>query len=165
MLLIVDTNVPKTANGDQGQASSQCIDNCVRWIEEILLNRHTLCLDDDWHILEEYEKQLHSDGLPGAGNRFLRWVHLNWTNGARCRLVQITPQDIFGQSPFAEFPSDPAIAGFDLDDHKFVAVALANREVAPILNATDRDWWEYRSQLNANGVQIEFLCPDAMTDP
>ena len=55
-----------------------------------------------------------------------------------------------------------ALAGVDRDDHKFVAVALANQVMSRILNATDSDWWDYRVPLEANGIQIEFLCPDAM---
>ena len=74
--------------------------------------------------------------------------------------MPITFQDIFGQSPFAEFPTDPALAGFDREDHKFAAVALAHQPGARVLNATDEDWWEYRKALEANGVQIEFLCLD-----
>lgn len=163
MDVIVDTNVPITANGDAPQASTECKTKCIDWIEKIIQSHYILRLDDGWHILDEYERRLRSEGQPGVGDRLLRWVLINRPNPARCRLVPITPLDGNGPSPFAEFPSDPALAGFDPDDHKFVAVALADQAKAPILNATDRDWWEYRIPLEANGVQIEFLCADAMT--
>lgn len=160
MDLAVDTNVPVAANGDASHASGECVDKCVGWIDEIFQDKHIICLDDDWHILQEYSAQLRSEGQPGVGDGFLRWVLVNRTNPARCKLVSITFQDIFGQSPFSEFPTDPALAGFDRDDHKFAAVALAHQPGALVLNATDRDWWEYRKPLKANGVQIEFLCLD-----
>ena len=162
MDVIVDTNVPITANGDAPQASADCRETCISWIAEIMQSKYMLRLDNYWHILGEYEGQLRSAGQPGVGDAFLKWVLNNQLNPARCRLVPITPLDGNGQSPFAEFPSDPALAGFDPDDHKFVAVALAGQVRARILNATDSDWWDYRVPLEANGIQIEFLCPDAM---
>ena len=125
-------------------------------------SKYILRLDNDWHILGEYEGQLRSEGQPGVGDAFLKWVLNNRSNPARCRLVPITRLDGNGRCTFAEFPSDPALDDFDRDDHKFVAVALAGQVRAQILNATDRDWREYRVPLETNGVQIEFLCPDAM---
>ena len=165
MDVVVDTNVPVTANGKATKASTKCMENCIGLIGDILRSKYILRLDDDWHILGEYEDNMRSEGQPGVGDRFLLWTLRNRSNPARCRLVRITTQDIYGQSPFVEFPTDSALAGFDPDDHKFVAVALANQAESRILNATDRDWWEYRRPLEANSIQIEFLCPDAMTGP
>ena len=162
MDVIVDTNVPITANGDACHTSTECEEKCIGWIEEIMQSKYILRLDNDWHILGEYEGQLRSEGQPGVGDAFLKWVLNNRSNPAKCRLVPITPLDGNSQSPFAEFPSDASLARFDRDDHKFVAVALATQVMSRILNATDRDWWVYRVPLEANGVQIEFLCPDAM---
>ncbi len=155
MNIIVDTNVPVVANKAAPQASPQCVANCVRKLQQIQ-QEHTLVLDDDWHILKEYMDNLRSDGQPGVGDAFLRWVLTNKNNPQRCTLVSITPQD----NGFVEFPSDPQLNGFDPSDQKFVAVAIAHPEHPPILNATDSDWWLYRQALSHHGVCVEFVCPD-----
>ena len=162
MDVIVDTNVLVTANGEAvPQASQECEYTCVYWIEEIQA-KHILRLDDGWDILGEYEGQLLPQRGSGFGYAFLRWVLRNRANPAQCRLVRITPQESDGRMSFAEFPADPALDGFDPSDRKFVAVARAHPTQAPILNAVDTDWWHYRKSLEAHGIQIEFLCPDAM---
>ena len=162
MDVIVDTNVLVTANGEAvPQASQECADTCVYWIEEIQ-EKHILRLDDGWEILGEYEGQLLPQRGSGFGYAFLRWVLRNRANPAQCRLVRITPQESDGRMSFAEFPTGPELAGFDPSDRKFVAVARAHPTQAPILNAVDTDWWHYREPLEAHGIQIEFLCPDAM---
>ena len=56
-------------------------------------------------------------------------------------------------------PSSPE---FDRDDRKFVAVALASGTSPPIVNASDRDWWEHREVLQVHGIEILFLCPELM---
>lgn len=65
---------------------------------------------------------------------------------------------------FREFPDDPELAGFDWDDRKFVAVALAVGADPAILNASDTDWWLGREGLERHGVQVVFLCPELMPD-
>jgi hypothetical protein len=62
-------------------------------------------------------------------------------------------------STFLEFPKDPDLKGFDRSDHKFVAIVVASGEGAPVLDATDSDWWDYRDALMRNGVRVEFICP------
>ena len=42
------------------------------------------------------------------------------------------------------------------------AVALGSVNAPEVLNATDRDWWDYREALERNGVRIVFLCPERM---
>ena len=162
MDVIVDTNVPKVANGDASQASSQCVAECARWIRDIMRNKHTLLLDHGWEIIREYRGQLRSEGQFGLGKAFLEWVEDNWEIAACCQFVRITPQESDGRMSFAEFPADPELADFDPSDRKFVAVAWAHPTPAPILNAVDTDWWHYRKSLEAHGIQIEFLCPDEM---
>jgi hypothetical protein len=153
--VIVDTNVPIVANKAAPQASVQCVATCAQKLKQIR-DEHTLVLDDGWHILREYMNNLRSGGQPGAGDAFLRWVLTNRGNPRRCSFVHVTPQS----ASFAEFPADPELTGFDLSDHKFVAVAIAHPEHPPILNATDSDWWDYRHALNRHGVHIDFVCPD-----
>ena len=64
------------------------------------------------------------------------------------------------ETDFQEFPTDPALADFDPDDRKFIAVALAHAENPSILQAVDSAWWTYRDALRQNGVTVDFICED-----
>ena len=159
MRVVVDTNVPLVANRRAEQASQQCILACTQRIRDIAAGRNVLVLDDGWHILREYQNRLRSDGQPGPGDAFLKWVLTNRANPQRCEIVHITPVD--DDRRYLEFPSDPDLDGFHQDDRKFVAVAIAHQEHPPVLNAVDSDWWEYRRALSNHGVRVDFVCSDA----
>ena len=90
----------------------------------------------------------------------MKWLLNMQFNVGYVRRVAITPNADRG---FEEFPDDPALASFDRDDRKFVAVACASGGSPSIVNATDTDWWEYREVLEEHGVAIHFLCPELMT--
>ena len=160
MRVIVDTNVPKVANGQREapHATPQCIATCTDWIHNIL-TQYVLVLDDNWHILGEYSRQLRSKGHPGVGDAFLKWVLTNQCNPNHCKQVHITKDVHRG---YAEFPNDLDLGSFDSSDRKFVAVARSHPDHPPILNAVDADWWDYRGALERHGIRIEFLCPDHM---
>jgi hypothetical protein len=80
MKLIVDTNVPVVANQHQAsQASPTCILACTVKIREIQA-QHTLILDNQWLIIREYMDNLRSEGQPGVGDAFLKWVLSNHAN-------------------------------------------------------------------------------------
>jgi len=158
MRVVVDTNVAVVANGKSEQASEQCVDSCAERLEQIMYGGVNLVLDDDWRILDEYMRNLHSRG-DDIGDRFLAWTLQYRTNPKRCELVPITP--VYGlENEFREFPDDPALEVFDPDDRKFVAVALAHPDKPPILQATDTQWWDFRDALRRNGVTVEFICED-----
>ena len=159
MYVIADTNVPIVANGKSPQASPDCVINCVRRLMQIQQNE-ILVLDDRWLIIQEYQKNLSSSGQPGVGDAFLKWVLTNQYNPKRCQRIQITE---ISEYNFAEFPNDPNLAGFDLSDRKFVAVAIAHPQKPPILNAVDSDWRDFRNQLASHGVQVEFICLDLLS--
>lgn len=156
---VVDTNVLGTANRAASQASPQCVLACVKQLRDVE-GEGTLVLDDGWRVIKEYQQLASSNGQPGVGDAFLKWVLTNHANPARCELVRLTPDAITG---FAEFPNDPALGSFDPPDRKFVALALASRHRPPIVNATDTDWWHHRDALKRNGVDVIFLCPELMT--
>lgn len=160
--VIVDTNVPKVANGmqDAPHATNACIAICVSRIRDIQIGQ-ILVLDKGWQILREYIRELRSEGQPGVGDAFLKWVLTNQYNPKHCEHVSITPDDSRG---YVEFPDDPQLAVFDLADRKFVAVARSHPAHPPILNAVDNDWWVHRAALEAHDVRIEFLCPEHMGD-
>ena len=157
MVVIVDTNVAVVANGQSPQASPNCVDTCINRLERIIRGEEKLVLDNRWIILSEYIRNLRSSGEPGAGDRFLLWLLRN--KDTQCDLVSITPIDD-SENDFEEFPDDPALAGFDSDDRKFLAVACAHREKPPILQAVDSQWWDFRDAFRRNSVTVEFICED-----
>ena len=146
------------ANRQAPQASPQCVISCVQRLRR-LQECHIVVLDNDWHILREYMAKLRSSGQPGVGDAFLKWVLTYQANPRHCEQVAITVSDDGG---FLEFPNDEPLADFDRSDRKFVAVALSHPERPAILNAVDRDWWDYRQALEKHGIIVEHLCPDAV---
>lgn len=111
--------------------------------------------DDIWIILGEYLRNLRSIGEPGAGDRFLLWLLRN--KDTQCDLVSLIPVN-GSENEFEEFPNDPVLDGFDPDDRKFIAVAIAKLEKLPILQAVDSKWLDFRDAFRRNGVTITFIC-------
>lgn len=158
--VVVDTNVPIVTNGDSEQASPKCVTACVERLRKItVLENERLALDNRWLIIREYQRNLRSEGQPGFGDAFLKWVLTNRANPDRCEYVSITPIDNY-ELDFVEFPRDPELTCFDLADRKFVAVALTHAQRPPILQAMDSKWWNYKDALRRNGVEVEFLCEE-----
>jgi hypothetical protein len=52
-----------------------------------------------------------------------------------------------------------AIRGFDIDDHKFFAVAIADGGRPLMYQALDREWWDRRRDLHDAGLSVQFACP------
>ena len=167
MKCIVDTNVAIVANQrDDAPASLDCVLRCIALLDEFQHDQRQLVIDDYWHILSEYQRNLCSTGQPGVGDAFLLWVLTNRANPRRCEQVHITPRDTHEDHwDFDEFPNTPDLQGFDRSDRKFAAVARAHPEHPPVVNATDSDWWDYRDALAAHDVRVEFVCPDAQFMP
>ncbi|MCW5970215.1 MAG: hypothetical protein KIT57_17045 [Blastocatellales bacterium] len=159
--VVVDTNVPMVANEQASQAGHQCVSACIAELEQIVAGRQIL-LDDRGLIIEEYRRRLSLSGQPGVGDMFFKWLWNNQANPRHCRQVTITPTDDDNRG-FVEFPKDPELANFDPNDRKFVATALASGVAAPILNASDTDWWVVREALERHGVKIHFICPELMS--
>ena len=154
-MVVVDTNVAVVANRDSPQASPNCENACINRLARIIRGEDKLVLDDNWKIIGEYTQNLRSTGEPGAGDRFLLWVLRN--QSGQCDLVPITPINN-SETEFQEFPTDPALNGFDRDDRKFIAVVRAHSASPPILQAVDSQWWGFRHALHQNGVTVEFIC-------
>ena len=157
MTVIVDTNVALVASRRSGHASEDCVAVCAERLKKINDDQVRIALDNRGRIIKEYRRKLNSNGQPGIGDAFLKWVEINWPNSARCDLVQVTPVD-GSENEFEEFPDDPALVDFDLDDRKFIAVAIAHPQKPPILQAVDSQWWDFRDALRENGVTVEFIC-------
>lgn len=126
MTVVVDTNVAVVADRRAAQASEACILTCTRELHAVM-RASQLVLDDQWLILKEYQRNLRCSGQPGVGRAFLEWVLTNRRNLSRCVLVSITVR-VNAPLDFERFPDDVRLSGFDPDDRKFVAVALADRK-------------------------------------
>jgi hypothetical protein len=155
---VVDTNVAIVANRGSPQAGAACVLACVDALERIV-RQGRLVLDDQSRILDEYRRHLSPSGQPGLGDKFFKWVWQNQRNVKCCERVEIHPRGA-DRDDFVEFPSDTSLRGFHSDDRKFVAVALASKNRPEVLNAVDRDWWDYRDALRQCGVRITFLCQE-----
>jgi hypothetical protein len=161
MPVVVDTNVLIAANGRNcPQATPECSLVCVRQLQDIK-QQDVLVIDDAWHIIGEYKRQVNQSGQPGVGDAFLKWVLTNHKNPARCHPVSITPT---AEGSFKEFPSSPDLKGFDPSDHKFVATVLTHPETPPVLNAVDSDWKQFGQALASAGVTVQQLCPETLKD-
>lgn len=159
--VVVDTNVAIVANAKTAQADTTCVGASITKLREIRSQRRVL-LDDAGRILDEYRRNLSPRGQPGLGDAFFKWLWDNQANAQVCRQVAITPVGSDDEM-FVEFPDDPELGSFDRADRKFVATVLASGEHAPIVNATDTDWWHFREVLAKYGIEVVFLCPMLMS--
>ena len=151
---VVDTNVAIVANGppsnDPHPPSIECRRSAVRFLME-LLSKHTVLLDQDHAIQKEYSRHLRSKGQPGVGDRFYMEVLKSAPN--RIERVDL-PKRADGE--YQALPQAVINANFDPDDRKFAA--LAAQQKAPVANATDSDWLDHKTVLQANGIRIHFVC-------
>jgi hypothetical protein len=158
-LCLLDTNVPRLANGTDDVSLMTVADKCIDVVMDIV-RRGGLVLDDGDRIFDEYRGNLSLAGQPGIGDMFMRWVHDNRWNEAMCCRVPVTCTDETAQS-FAEFPTSPGLADFDVNDRKFVAVANAHPAKPPIVEAVDYKWWGWKDALTQAGVRVLFVDDDA----
>lgn len=156
-IVIVDTNVPITANGQAEHASLACRLACIKALQTIRAQRR-IALDESGLILQEYRNNLSLRGQPGVGDAFFKWLWDNQANRQICAKVPITYTG--GDQEFAEFPADPRLHSFDRSDRKFVAVARVHPDHPPIINAVDTDWHIHQQALAGYHVVIEEICPD-----
>ncbi len=157
MSVVIDTNVLVVANGGHPPAANACVLACIEALEAARAG--VVLVDDGGRILDEYARHASHAGQPGVGDRFFKWLWDHQAMAGSCSQVSITDDADRG---FAEFPDDPALAAFDRDDRKFVAVALASGLRPPVLNASDSDWWEFDAVLKHHGVDVDYLCPELM---
>lgn len=158
--VVTDTTVAVVANQVADHAGAACVRVCIERLER---TRETgvLVIDDAGSILREYDRILDRSGGPRVGDAFGRRAWRHRYDERRCERVAGAPDDDRG---FSDFTDSEDLWGFDRDDRVFVAVALASDAKPAILNATDTDWWDYPEALGRHGVEIEFLCPELMSD-
>jgi hypothetical protein len=152
--VVIDTNVLCVAEGLHAGASEACRLACVQLAGRILEGQR-VGVDTADAILNEYMGSLRLARTDGVGKKLaVRLFHLRF-NQAICHRVDITPADPPPGS-FAEVPA--LLADFDVDDHKFLAVAAAEGESPPIYAALDGEWWERRPDFAAAGLDVQFVC-------
>lgn len=159
---VVDTNVAIVANCKSDHVSNECEGRCIERLSHIQANG-IVVVDQTGLILEEYRRHLNPKGQPGVGDAFYKHVFQNLANPDRCDWVIVTPLN-GSRTRFAEFPNDPDLNGFDFDDRKFVAVAVASVHDPVIQNATDSDWLDHEIALKRHGINVEFLCQGLLDD-
>lgn len=168
--VIIDTNVIVVANGKSAapQATEECVIRCRARLAEILQGSERILLDDKKRIIQEYKNNLNQKGR-GFGDRFwqelVRRMYRYGNNQDKVIIVPITSLAGNG-TDFEEFPNeDASLKDFHKKDRKFVAVALAYQrdhgQEAPILQAEDSGWDEFRSALAAHGVRVDSICEEA----
>ena len=154
---VVDTNVPIAANRRNTHIDPKCQLACIQALDDIVKNGYVV-IDKLGLIMKEYRENLNFKGEPGVGDGFYKYIFDNQYNTKKCLIVTITPKND-GSGSFEEFPNSIALNGFDLSDHKFVAVASACDSDPSILNASDSDWSDYEDALNDCDIVVEQLCP------
>ncbi len=165
--VIVDTNVIVIAN-DTDDKRADCRDHCQDRLQQIIEQNERVVVDDRWRILGEYDDNTHPNTKKGIGDLFVKRLLQNQKNPTVCTMVHITSLTGNG-TDFEEFPTDNTLSGFDPDDRKFIAVALAHKrdagQVPTILLAIDRGWLRFMDALASCGVNIDLICEEDIQRP
>lgn len=156
---VVDTNVLVSANGRDTHASPECQLRCAEFLQAVIKG-DIVVLDDDDKILNEYNTYINFGGEPGIGDYFFRYLFNHKYDQNRVILVHVIA---LPNGSYEEFPDDLELNGFDIDDHKYVAVSIAHSNKSSgdteIAVALDSDWSNYH-QILSQYVGIQFLCPE-----
>lgn len=160
---ILDTNVLAVAEAPTHQAGLAASKKCSELLTKIKdeNTKDTIRIDNHRLILMEYHRHFNEyKRQEGLGRAFLKWLQQNYASPSKkIEIVKITPNNRV-KNEFKEFPLDPALKAFHVNDRKFVAVAKAKKKPkAPIVHATDKGWKVFESVLRKNGVEIIHLCP------
>ncbi len=143
---VVDTNVPRTANGDAEHVNLECQKACVEALMNVV-ERGVVVLDDRRLILREYQGGL-ENGI-GLGTAFFKHVCTNeWVEDRVARVA------------VCEDALPPHTLG---KDWKFLAAAASAH--AEVLNATDSDWTLNDSVTAKLKVNVIQLCPQYQEKP
>lgn len=165
---IIDANIPLTA-ADRNQASEVCVDTCSRLLQSIFAGEIVVVVDDDGHALAEYRNIGKPRRREDIAERFLVYVYDYQYNSDRFQRVNLRRDK---RGSFVDYPDpndewtsqEPRCERFDPDDKKWVALALRFKKDtgrdAPIVNAADKCWLAFETQLESAGVKLEILCRD-----
>lgn len=153
---VIDTNVLLVANGSHANVSDECMKVCIERLLTHQKNGITV-IDDQFHILTEYQKKTYPNQPRGVGDTFLKWLLRNQANPEHVSTVSINETE---PDCFKEFPDEALSKKFDPPDRKFIAVANAHPLDTPVLQAADCKWLDWWLDLRNHDIKVEFLCPD-----
>ena len=156
MRAVIDTNVLLVANDQHSEASPDCVAACVRLLHE-MKDKGITVIDDSFLILNEYKNKTQLQPAKGVGDVFLK---LLLRTAGQTQHVEQVSISATAENTFSEFPDADLQLIFDPPDRKFVAVANAHPEKPSILQAVDCKWLDWCQALDANGIRVDFLCPE-----
>lgn len=155
MKAVIDTNVLLVANQMHQDASPDCVIACVNKLID-MQNKGITVIDDAFLILGEYQNKTNTKPAKRPGDVFLKWLLQNMAS-KHVEMVSVTQ---LANNTFAEFPDKNLEPHFDAPDRKFAAVANAHPDKPPILQSVDCKWLDWWPQLRAQGVEVDFICPN-----
>lgn len=150
--VVIDTNVIVVANGQNGNATTDCTNACVQFLSRARAES-VVILDSGDEVRREYARQLQMSRPYKVGAQFLVHVIQQQWNTEYVRVVHLNK---LTSGEYVDFPNVAGLQGFDHSDRKFAA--LAKLTTAPVSNATDSDWANYWEALYAHGISVNFVC-------
>lgn len=166
---IIDTNVPLTAAGLNPNASKKCQLSCISVLKAVLSGQEKVVIDSAGQTLGEYNRRIHPDYRGSLAEQFMLYMLQYQTVARRVHRLELQ-RDSKGN--YIDYPDNqntwssevPRCERFDPDDKKWVALALRFKKDtgsdAPIVNAADKCWLAFETQLESAGVKLEILCRD-----
>lgn len=152
--VIIDTNVFAVAEGLNDDASEACVASCValaRRVQEGL----PVTVDDSGLMLAELIETMKKSRSAGIGVKLAASLWRRRYDPQVCHQVTITPSD----NPPGSFSEVPTrLRDFDVDDHKFLAIAVAHGPGTQVFQALDQEWWVRRRDFAASGIDVQFVC-------
>ena len=116
---------------------------------------YRVLVDSSDEILTEYVATLRSAGTSGLAVKLANRLYRTRFGGQGCEMIEITPSD----PPPGTYEEVPApLRDFDIDDHKFIAVAASAGGISPIVAGVDGEWWDRQADFTANGLSVQFPC-------
>lgn len=152
--IVVDTNVLAVADGRHDGASEHCVLACLAIVQRVA-DGQCVAVDSSNAILSEYLLTVAGKGRFGPAAKLVKKLWDQRWNPDVCCSVEITLID----DPAGSFAEVPAVLqDFDIDDHKFIAVARALGAASLLYQALDREWWVRRADFVAAGILVQFPC-------
>lgn len=151
---VIDTNVLLTAGGLATHASQCCRAECGSRLREATTSWH-IYIDQGYEILGEYQRYFSAlKGQPTPATLFLKWLMTHQYHAERVTRVPIQRK----ATDKYDFDGLPDGNQFDLNDRKFLAVAVGHTKSPVVLQATDSKWVGWKKSLAEIGVNVEFVC-------
>lgn len=154
---VIDTNVIAVANGKFFEVSETCKFSCEEFLENIIITKQRISIDDRHLIFQEYLHYADLKGIPGVGDAFIQWLWQNMGREEICEVVNILPLNV-EETQFDTILSIEAFDNFDPADKKFLAVAFGSQFEVTIHNATDSDWESISEILPNYQINLNQLC-------